>query len=237
MIGFLMMSMELAAQVKKPSLMGYSIYGIKLSPASPAILKHNQKVNISFRFRSTMKDIYIWARPMTGNSTSPNYAASPSQLYTTNFGVGSQYFTITTGDVKVDKIRFRIYDKSKTKLLYQKFIDVKFRYPTCLPIARIKNCVITGASGGTVGFAQMSFSWSFDPPPRIKPNKLLLTVYRKHSGSWINIMQGGKAFTVNPSSTSVTVLIYRLFSGEYKVHFEAFYTCNRIRNYTFYLNY
>jgi|GEM_PF-1764427 len=238
MIGFFMMAQTQSVQIKKPMLKGYSIYGIELSPASPATLKHNQKVNISFRFRSMMKDIYIWARPMTGNSTSPNYAASGSQLYTTNTGVGNQYFTITKGDVKVEKIRFQIYDKSKTKLLYETFIDVKFRYPICLPTAAIKNCVITGASGGTSGFAQMSFAWSFDTPPRIKPNKLLLTVFRKHSGSWVNIMPSGKAFTVNPpSSTSATVLIYKLFSGEYKVLFEAFYTCNRIRNYTFYLNF
>jgi hypothetical protein len=247
MMGLLIMSLGLSAQksvkkapqlMKKIPILGYSIYGIKLSPPSPAKVNHNQKVNISFKFTSKTKNIYIWARPMTGNSTSPNYAASGSQLYTTTSGKGSQYFTITKGKVMVDKIRFQIYDKSKKKLLYQKFIAVKYFFTICLPMAKIKDCVITGASGGTAGMAQMSFSWSFDPPPWIKPNKLLLTVFRKHAGSWVNIMPSSQAYTVNPpSSTSATVLIFKLFSGEYKVEFEAFYTCNRVKTYTFYLNF
>jgi hypothetical protein len=242
LIGFLMMVMGLSAQtldkkrIKMPILL-YSIYDVKLSPPSPAKLKLNEKVNISFKFRSKEKDIYIWARPMTGKSTSPNYAASGYQLYNTNSGNGTQYFTIKKGQVKVDKIRFQIYDKSKKTLLHQKYIAVKYYFALCLPIAEITSCSITGASGGTVGMAQMSFSWTFQPPPRIKPNKLLLTVFRKHAGSWVNIMPSYEAYPVDPPfSTSATVLIFKLFSGEYKVEFEATYTCNRVKTYTFYLN-
>ena len=105
------------------------------------------------------------------------------------------------------------------------------------PIAAITDCQIIGQSGGTVGMAMLQLSWTY-ATTGVKPNKLLITVYRLQGispGSWDNIMPSGKSFEVpSPSTTTQsTVMIWRLFSGDYRIVLKAFYTCNRVREYTF----
>jgi hypothetical protein len=107
----------------------------------------------------------------------------------------------------------------------------------CLPIAAITNCQIVGASGGTVGFAQLQLSWTY-AASGVKPYKLLITVYRLQGpapGTWDNIMPSDQSFEVSSpaTTTAATVLIYRLFSGDYRIVFKAYYTCNRVKEYTF----
>ena len=107
----------------------------------------------------------------------------------------------------------------------------------CLIIAPITDCQIVGASGGTVGFAQLQLSWTY-AASGVKPHKLLITVYRLQGtppGTWDNIMPSDQAFEVSSPATTTTasVLIYRLFSGDYRIVFEAHYSCNRVREYTF----
>lgn len=106
----------------------YSIYNIKMSPKSPAYLDLKQKVNITFKYKSSTAGIHIWARPMTGNNPTPKYAASGSKLYTTKNGTGSQYFMINSGKGIVNGVRFQIKDKNE-KLLYTKIVRVKYKYP------------------------------------------------------------------------------------------------------------
>lgn len=107
----------------------------------------------------------------------------------------------------------------------------------CLAIAAITNCQIVGASGGTVGFAQLQLSWTY-AATGVKPKKLFITVYRKQGpapGTWDNIMPSGQPFEVASPATTTTasVLIFRLFSGDYRIVFKAHYSCNRVREYTF----
>lgn len=106
----------------------YSIYNIRFSPKSPASLNLNQKVNITFNYVISKK-AHIWARPMTGNSTTPGYAASGSKLHPAGKGSASQYFKITSGKGIINRVRFQIKDKSKKKLLYQKYVSVNYKYP------------------------------------------------------------------------------------------------------------
>ncbi len=115
----------------------------------------------------------------------------------------------------------------------------KFDKPVeaCLAIAAITNCQIVGASGGTVGFAQLQLSWTY-AASGVKPQKLFITVYRLQGpapGTWDNIMPSSQPFEVTSPATTTTanVLIFRLFSGDYRIVFKAHYSCNRIREYTF----
>ena len=107
----------------------------------------------------------------------------------------------------------------------------------CLAMAAITDCQIVGASGGTVGFAQLQLAWTY-AATGVKPKKLFITVYRKQGpapGTWDNIMPSGQSYEVaSPATaTSANVIIFRLFSGDYRIVFKAHYSCNRIKTYTF----
>ena len=104
-------------------------------------------------------------------------------------------------------------------------------------MAAITDCQIIGASGGTVGMARLRLRWTY-AATGVKPNKLLITVYRLQGippGSWDNIMPSGQAFNVpSPATTTESdVMIWRLFSGDYRIVMKAFYTCNRVKEYKF----
>lgn len=131
------LSIALSAQVVKKRLAiprRFSIGNIHFSPQSPASLNFNDKVKVWFDYKSPV-DVHIWARPMTKGSTSPNYAAHGSPLYPKGRGKGEGYFTITKGKVIVDQVRFQMMDKTKTKVLYEKFVPVKYTFPKMLSIA------------------------------------------------------------------------------------------------------
>ncbi len=113
-----------------PSLYKNSITDIRFKPGSPASLNFDQRVNIKFKYTTTATGgIYIFARPMTKGNLSPNYAAHPSGLKTAAKGSGDGFFTITKGAVTVDAVRFQMVDKSKTNVLLEKIVRVKYSFP------------------------------------------------------------------------------------------------------------
>ncbi len=104
------------------------IYNIQVNPSTEAALQWNQNVNITFNYKSSFPGgVRIFARPMSGNALTSGYAASGSGLYT-GTGSGSQWFTISSGNVVVDKIRFQVYSGDQTQLLLQFYVPVKFHY-------------------------------------------------------------------------------------------------------------
>lgn len=115
------------------TLSQFSISNIRFSPASPASLNFKDKVKTWFDYKSS-EDVYIWARPMTNGSTTPNYAAHGSPLYPKGSGNGEGYFTITKGKVTVDQVRFQMMDKTKKKVLYEKLVPVKYTFPKMLSV-------------------------------------------------------------------------------------------------------
>lgn len=115
------------------TLRHFSISNIRFSPPSPASLNFNDKVKIWFDYKSS-EDVYIWARPMTKGSPTPNYGAQGSPLYPQGSGNGDGFFTIRKGKVTVDQVRFQIKDKTKKKVLYEKLVDVKYTFPKMLAV-------------------------------------------------------------------------------------------------------
>ena len=106
----------------------FSIYNIQMSPQSPASLALNQKVNITFDYYASVK-VHIWARPFSGKSLTPDYAAHGSPLYAAGTGKGTGYFKITKGKGVIDRVRFQMMDETKKKLYLEKFVRVKYTYP------------------------------------------------------------------------------------------------------------
>jgi hypothetical protein len=102
---------------------------IVLESDTPNIVAFGQNVTVSFNYTTTEAGgVRIFARPFTGGALTPNYAASGSPLYPVGSGVGSGTFTITSGKVTVDKIRFQIWNADQTTLLFKAFIPVNYQF-------------------------------------------------------------------------------------------------------------
>lgn len=105
------------------------VYSLALSPRTPNVLTFDSKVTIAFKYSTNVAGgAMIFARPMTGASLTPNYAAHPSPVYPVGSGSSSGYFTITSGPVTVDGIRLQMWNSTQTKLLFQKRIPVSYQY-------------------------------------------------------------------------------------------------------------
>lgn len=102
---------------------------VSLTPDSPNILANGQQVTVRFKYRTTdTGGVRIFARPYTDNNLTPNYGACGSPLYAFPSGSGSCTFTISTGSVNVDNIRFQMYNANQTTRLFEAFIPVHYRY-------------------------------------------------------------------------------------------------------------
>ena len=102
---------------------------IALSPPNPNILANGDDITISFTYATTETGgVRIFARPFAGGALAPNYAASGSSLYPTGSGSGSGSFTIASGDVTVDRIRFQMLSADQSRVLFEGFIPVHYQF-------------------------------------------------------------------------------------------------------------
>lgn len=102
---------------------------LTFTPATPNILKFNQNVTVNFTYDTNEAGgVRIFARPFSGKSLTPNYAACPSPIYPFGTGTGSCAFTITGGNVTVNRIRFQVWDANQTKILFQTLVPVSYQF-------------------------------------------------------------------------------------------------------------
>ncbi|MCI0691920.1 T9SS type A sorting domain-containing protein [candidate division KSB1 bacterium] len=107
----------------------HAITNIQITPPSPASMLFNQNVNLTFDYTtSTPGGVRIFVRPFTGGALTPNYAAHGSPLYATGTGSGTGFFTITAGNVAVERLRFQMFDANQTQLLLEFFLPVNYRF-------------------------------------------------------------------------------------------------------------
>jgi hypothetical protein len=104
------------------------IYNIRFNPKPEAALQWNQNVDITFDYKtSEAGGIKVFAHPMSSDSLAANYSVSNSPLYRSS-GTGNQSFTITSGKVFVDKVRFQVYNANQTLLILEFCVPVKFYF-------------------------------------------------------------------------------------------------------------
>jgi hypothetical protein len=123
--------LSLATVFESPSVAAavHSVTKITFSPSTPNILLHNQRVTLSFSYATTQPGgVRIFARPFVGNSPAPNYAASPSGISPTGSGTRSQFFTITSGNVTVDRVRIQMWNAAQTTLLFEAVLPVHYEF-------------------------------------------------------------------------------------------------------------
>ena len=138
---------------------GDAIWNIQLLPTPIAGLQFNQNVGITFDYATSQAGgVVIFARPMTGGALSPNYAAHPSPVYPTGEGVGTGYFTISSGEVTVDAIRFQMYNASQTALILEFFVPVTYHFSS----HAIYNIVVTPESPASIAHnADVSLTYDY----------------------------------------------------------------------------
>ena len=108
---------------------GNSVTKITLNPPTPNILFNNQKITITFTYATTQPEgVHIFARPISDGSPSANYAASSAPISPTGSGTGTQNFTITSGNITVDQVRFQMYNADQSRLLFEAFAPVHYQF-------------------------------------------------------------------------------------------------------------
>ncbi len=111
-----------------------SVYNVSTTPSSPAGWLFNDNVTVDFSYQAD-QPVRIWARPFTNGSLTPNYGASGSPLYPSGTGTGSGTFTITSGEVTVDAIRFQVWDDAQTTMFLEYFVPVDFHFNNHVVVA------------------------------------------------------------------------------------------------------
>ncbi len=72
-------------------------------------------------------------RPLTGGSTTPNYAAHGSPFHPVGLGSGTGYFTITQDYAVVEQVRFQMWNDAQTVLLFEMIIDAEYTFGNPTP--------------------------------------------------------------------------------------------------------
>ena len=137
----------------------HAVNNIQFARGDRASLQHGEDIDITFDYSTTeATGVRIFARPFTAGSLSPNYAASGSPAYTTGSGSGTGSFTISSGKVDVDQVRFRMTNDDQSQVLLDVFVDVAYLFS---PHA-IYNVVLTpGTSGALDNGDNVSISFDY----------------------------------------------------------------------------
>jgi len=128
-IAVLLIALATMTYGPRASAAGHSVTNITLNPPTPNVLVHNRRVTISFAYATTQPGgVLIFARPFVGGAAAPGYAASPAGSTPTGSGTGTQWFTITSGTVTVDRIRIQMWNTAQTTLLFEAFLPVSYEF-------------------------------------------------------------------------------------------------------------
>lgn len=106
-----------------------SIYNIQLSPPSPNTLAFGERVEIAFDYlNDSSGTVLIFARPFTNEELTPYYSAHGSKYYPVGSGSASAFFTINSGEVTVDQIRFQMLNQNQSQVILEEFQPVQYHF-------------------------------------------------------------------------------------------------------------
>ena len=106
-----------------------TITNIELSPPSPAQLDYGEHVDVTFDYTTDDPGgVRIWVRPYTDGLMTPDFSAHASLLHPAYAGSGSGFFTIHSGPVEVDQLRFQMKNADQSITHLEFFIDVSYGY-------------------------------------------------------------------------------------------------------------
>ena len=146
----------------------HEIYDIVMSPSSPAGLLDNERVNIRFTYITEEPDgVRIFVFPYTKGRLTPNAGVSPSPLYPVGKGNGTGFFTIMSGDVVVDQVKFQMTNWDQSKVFLEFFVDVEYLFYA----HSITNIVLSPPSPATLlpeGDIDITFDYATTEPGGVR---------------------------------------------------------------------
>lgn len=105
------------------------IANIQLDPASPASLRFNDPVHITFSYHATDPGgVQILIRPMSAGEVTANFLADLTPLYPAGTGTGTGTLTIMFGEVTVDHLRFQMYNADYSRLILEFYLPVTLHF-------------------------------------------------------------------------------------------------------------
>ena len=123
------LTLLLLFQVSPGICADHLVTNIVLTPPTPNILAFDQDVTFTFDYTTTEPGgVRIFGRPYTSTGLASNYAAHGSGIYPAGTGSGSGFFTITSGKVRITRIRFEIWNADQSIRLFRGFIPVNYQF-------------------------------------------------------------------------------------------------------------
>ena len=197
------------------------ISNIRFTPGPMCAVPFGQNVTITFDYAiTTPGGVRIFPRPFSKGALTPNYAASPSGLFT-GTGTGTGYFSITSGDIIVDHVRFQIYNADQSLLVLEFFVPVMFKYathgiyniqftpttPGSIKFNSHMNITFdytTAQAGGVRIYCEPYLGGSYAPNGAYQPSPL----YATGSGT------GASYVTVLSGATPVDAILFSMWKGD-----------------------
>jgi hypothetical protein len=108
---------------------GLGAYGSPVKYARITAVSTGTETLFYIFYRSGDPDeIRVFIRPFTDGTLSPHYAAHMSSVYPAGIGSGTGWFTITSGEVTVDLLRFQVTNADQSVLLSEFYIPVEYHF-------------------------------------------------------------------------------------------------------------
>jgi hypothetical protein len=200
----------------------HSLSNIRFSPSSPAYFTTGRDDSCTFDYKTNSSGaVVIFARPFSNGALSPDYSAAGSFFLPTDSGSSSGHFTILTGDVAVDQMRFQMYDAALTNVLLEFFVPVDFEFKTRIPVG-----METGGQDMPGSFSLLqNYPNPFNPNTTIeyslpKQSHVTLRIYDVLGRELETIVNGietpgNKKVKFDASRFSSGVYYYRLEAGSF----------------------
>jgi len=190
-----------------------AVNAVSLNPATPNILGTNQNVDFPFQYASNHAGgVRIFGRPFSGGSLSLNYAAHGSPLYPTGSGAGSGFFTVTSGEVVVDGLRFQLWDDAQTSLLFENILPVHYVYTG--EANRVTNVALSLASPNVLLYNEnlnLTFNYTTNDPGGVR------IFVRPMSNGALTASYAAHGSPLYPSSSGVGSGFFAITAGPERV--------------------
>ncbi|MTB49909.1 T9SS type A sorting domain-containing protein [Lewinella sp. W8] len=205
--------------IQYPTSLYFGEFGFRnlvMCPPSPARLAHGRRVNSYYTVNNQSgSDARIFVRPLTEGELTPGYGASGSPAYAPGATAADDFFTINSGNVLVDQVRFALTNEDQSQDLGAFILDAHYQFG---------DAVITSAASPE---AEDYLEWKVFPNPMVDAGQLRLTARETQVVDvYLVDMLGRKVAQWPaqrlPSGTSVTLPVnrhdLRLASGTYFLH-------------------
>jgi hypothetical protein len=146
----------------------HCLRNITVTPEGPERMAFGQQVNIDFIYETTqVGGIRVSAVPITNGIQTPNSTHSPFVLLSGSSGWGNHWFSVTSGDVDIEAIRFVMWDASLTTPLHSFDLPCDYHFGS----TAIQNIVLSPPSPASMIHGDrvyIDFDYVTDHPMDVK---------------------------------------------------------------------